>query len=139
MRPNIITASPDMREARETFEFFDRLSSSPRRNANSIIALAEKLISLPVVSQNVDQELLSLDTANSGHVATESNAQSTPRRKRGRPMKIPEELKRRALSAQGNKARAQIIYQTPHPTSKQKKNVSAILGHYVRTHPASGS
>ena len=55
-----------------------------------------------------------------------------PHRKRGRPTKIPDEVKQKALNVQGEKARAQILYQTKYPTSQQKKNVHAILKHFTR-------
>ena len=48
-------------------------------------------------------------------------------------MTIPEERKRRALAIQGGKARAQILCATRYPTPQQKKNVSSILKHYLKT------
>jgi hypothetical protein len=60
----------------------------------------------------------------------EGNVASRPRRKPGRPTKIPDELKQRALAAQGGRARAQILYVTNYPTPQQVKNVSSILRHY---------
>jgi hypothetical protein len=53
-----------------------------------------------------------------------------PRKKRGRPSKIPDELKLRALSVKGGKARAQILYCTSYPTPQQVKNVPTILRHF---------
>jgi hypothetical protein len=55
-------------------------------------------------------------------------------RKRGRPTKISDELKKKALAAKGGKARAQILYGTNYPTSQQIKNVPSILKHYIRKH-----
>lgn len=54
-----------------------------------------------------------------------------PQRKRGRPAKISDELKERALAAKGGKARAQILYGTNYPTPQQIKNVPSILKHYT--------
>jgi hypothetical protein len=65
------------------------------------------------------------------------NGDTAPRKKRGRPTVIPDDLKRKALSVKGGKARAQIIYGTKYPTPQQKKNVSAILRHFQSTHSAS--
>jgi hypothetical protein len=56
---------------------------------------------------------------------------ATPRKKRGRPSKISDELKLRALAAHGAKTRAQILYGCQYPTNQQKKNVSAILKHFL--------
>jgi hypothetical protein len=53
-----------------------------------------------------------------------------PRKKRGRPTKIPDELKRRALAVQGTTARAQILYGCQYPTTEQQRNVSGILKHF---------
>jgi hypothetical protein len=57
MRPHIITLSPDMREARENFEFFDLLASSCVRNFEAITAMAEKLIGPGLIHQNNDRPL----------------------------------------------------------------------------------
>ena len=64
---------------------------------------------------------------------SKDNGEPSPRKKRGRPTEIPEERKRRALSVQGGKARAQILYDTRYPTSQQIKNVQSILRHFQRT------
>jgi hypothetical protein len=64
-------------------------------------------------------------------------ASCPPRKKRGRPTEIPEERKRKALSVQGGKARAQILYDTNYPTAQQIKNVAAILRHFGNTHKKS--
>jgi hypothetical protein len=61
---------------------------------------------------------------------TEVHVEPTPRKKRGRPTEIPDDLKRRALTARGGKARAQILYRTKYPTAQQVKNVWSILRHY---------
>jgi hypothetical protein len=61
----------------------------------------------------------------------EGSVDSRPKRKRGRP-EIPAELKQGALAVQGGKARAQILYQTKHPTPQQVKNVSSILRYYLK-------
>ena|ERR1039457_6998283 len=122
MRPHIITVAPDTREARENLDFFDALASSPARNAEVIIAFAQKLASVPSGAQ----------------VSERPKHEKTPGSKRGRPA-IPEELKRKALSAPTGKARAQILYQTSHPTAQQVKSVSTILRHFRRTHQSSGS
>jgi hypothetical protein len=53
-----------------------------------------------------------------------------PRKKRGRPTKIPDELKQRALAVQGTKKRAQILYGCQYPTTEQQRNVSGILKHF---------
>jgi hypothetical protein len=55
---------------------------------------------------------------------------ATPRKKRGRPTKISDERKQRALAVRGVRARAQILYGCKYPTSQQKKNVFAILKNY---------
>jgi hypothetical protein len=57
MRASFITLSPDLREARENFEFFDRLCSSSVRNVEAIIALTVKLIGSEFVAEH-DQRLL---------------------------------------------------------------------------------
>lgn len=57
MRPHIITLSPDMREARDNLEFFDRLASSPVRNTETIIALVAKLIEPRIIVQNIARRL----------------------------------------------------------------------------------
>jgi hypothetical protein len=59
-----------------------------------------------------------------------SDMDARPRKKRGRPTKISDERKQRALAVQGVKARAQILYGCKYPTSQQKKNVFAILKNY---------
>ena len=174
MRPHFITLPRDMQEARENYKFLDWLSSSPVRNAEAIISLAERLISFadgaqyaeqsnaqeahsqssgggltqqgfevgpsdaPAVANQRDVPVTS-DSACSNREATESNVQSTPTRKRGRPKKIPDELKLKALNAKGGKARAQILYQTTHPTVQQVKNVPSIINNFKRTHQSSGS
>ena len=53
-----------------------------------------------------------------------------PRRHRGRPQKIADALKERALLAKGGTARARILYETKYPTPQQVKNVSSILKHH---------
>jgi hypothetical protein len=60
----------------------------------------------------------------------QTDIDARPRKKRGRPAKISDELKRRALAVQGAKARAEILYGCKYPTSQQKKNVHAILKHF---------
>jgi hypothetical protein len=55
-------------------------------------------------------------------------------RKRGRPSKIPDERKQRALAAKGNKERAMILYGTTYPTPQQVKNVYSILKNYQKSH-----
>jgi hypothetical protein len=62
----------------------------------------------------------------------EGNVALRPQTKRGRPTKIPDERKQRALAVQGGKARAQILYAIKYPTAQQVKNVSSILKHYRR-------
>jgi hypothetical protein len=57
---------------------------------------------------------------------------SLSRKKRGRPTTISDDKKQKALSVQGGKARAQILYGVSYPTSQQVKNVSSILRHYIR-------
>jgi hypothetical protein len=54
------------------------------------------------------------------------------RNKRGRPTKISDERKIRALAVTGGKARAQILYNTPYPTNRQVRNVSSILKHFQK-------
>ena len=56
------------------------------------------------------------------------------KKKRGRPTKIADELKAKALEVQGGTARAKILYQTSYPTPQQVKNVPAVLRHFERTH-----
>jgi hypothetical protein len=57
-------------------------------------------------------------------------------KKRGRPQKISNEQKRKALKVPGGKERAKILYETLYPTAQQIKNVSTILRHYSRKrHP----
>jgi hypothetical protein len=56
------------------------------------------------------------------------------RNKRGRPALIPADRKLKALSVQGGKARAQILYNTKYPTPQQIKNVRSILRHFEQTH-----
>jgi hypothetical protein len=53
-----------------------------------------------------------------------------PRKKRGRPMEIPDELKQRALLAKSGRERAKILYRTPYPTAQQVKNVPTILKYF---------
>jgi hypothetical protein len=60
------------------------------------------------------------------------NVEPTVRKKRGRPVQIPDERKERALAVKGGKERAKIIYNTRYPTAQQKKNVSAILKNFSR-------
>lgn len=57
-----------------------------------------------------------------------------PRRRRGRPIEISDELKQKALAVKGGKARAQILYGIRYPTPQQVKNVSSILKHYLGKH-----
>ena len=167
MRPDIVTLARDAQEARGNLEFFDCLLSSPIRNAEVIIALAEKLLSLAVCAQNAEQskvqearsksfggglgeprfEVAPSDapaeatrravpvtsySAGSSRETTESNAQSTQRRKRGRPTKIPTELKMKALTVHGGKARAKILFDTDRPTDRQVKDVSKILTYFTQ-------
>jgi len=49
-----------------------------------------------------------------------------PRKGRGRPNRIPDERKVRALAVEGITNRAQILYQTRYPTPQQKKNVRIL-------------
>jgi hypothetical protein len=63
---------------------------------------------------------------------TDGNVSSAFKKKRGRPPKIPDELKQQALGVSGGKARAQILYRTNYPTPQQVKNVSSILRHHRR-------
>ena len=69
--------------------------------------------------------------------STEQDQKPTLKRRPGRPTQISDDRKRRALSAKGGKARAQIIYDTKYPTAQQIKNVPSILRHYQRTHQES--
>lgn len=65
----------------------------------------------------------------------EAPATSLPaKRKRGRPIKISDSLKRRALEMKDatNKTRAQILYETGYPSLQQVKNVPSILRHFKR-------
>jgi hypothetical protein len=55
----------------------------------------------------------------------------TPK-KRGRPTRIPAELKLKALQVKGGTARAQILYETNYPTAQQIKNVPSILKHFLK-------
>jgi hypothetical protein len=66
--------------------------------------------------------------------SSEGNADSRPKRTRGRPTEIPDELKRKALAVKGGKTRAQILYGIRYPTPQQVKNVSSILKHYLGKH-----
>jgi hypothetical protein len=56
------------------------------------------------------------------------------KKKRGRPVTIPQVAKARALAAKQNgatgKAIAQILYNTPYPTAQQVKNQFTILSYY---------
>lgn len=56
-----------------------------------------------------------------------------PRRKRGRPQKISDDLKEKALGVEGARQRAQILYQKNYPTPQEIKNVYSIL-RYHRAH-----
>ncbi|MEP7354190.1 MAG: hypothetical protein ABI824_13250 [Acidobacteriota bacterium] len=56
-------------------------------------------------------------------------------KKRGRPSKMSDDLKREALKQKGNRPRACILYGTKFPTPQQVKNVSTILRHFRTTHP----
>jgi hypothetical protein len=64
---------------------------------------------------------------------TESHVEQAPRKKRGRPTKIPDERKLQASQVRGDKARARILYDTPYPSVQQVKNVPSILRHFART------
>jgi hypothetical protein len=59
-----------------------------------------------------------------------SDIDARPRKKRGRPVKISDELKEKALAVQGTTARARVLYQCQYPTIQQQKNVSGILKNY---------
>ena len=131
--PLIIILARDVREARENSEFFQWLYSSPGRNVEAIIALVQKLVSLVDGTQKAAQA--ASDSERSNHTPTESNEQSTPRRKRGRPSKIPDELKVKALTVQGGKARAKILFQTDRPTDRQVKDASKILSYRQKHQP----
>jgi len=158
----IIHLSLSVREARENLEFFDHLSASVVRNSAVVIALAEKLIGLGFIANSTTpktaiqgrtptgtaiseeengqtQPSASPDNSNGlDQKAAESNFDLKPRKKRGRPAKISDELKERALEAtNSNKERAQILYQTRYPNSQQKKNVSSILRNYRKRRPTS--
>lgn len=91
-----------------------------------------RLVYTPVAPTDASAgaEALLLTPAGPLETAAEGSDASPPRRKRGRPTEIPDERKRRALDAQGGKARAQILYATKYPTPQQVKNVSSILNHY---------
>lgn len=79
--------------------------------------------------QKASEPLASCDAARSATPGKLSPLE-TKCRKPGRPTQISDELKMKALSVQGNNARAQILYGTKYPTPQQKKNVWAILRHF---------
>jgi hypothetical protein len=146
MRPHLVTLSPDVRQAMEYLEFFDHLSSSLVTNVQVIIALALKLPSPEFMIQTVDESSIPADrlALEFTHHPTpggsaQSEVQSMPKRRRGRPTKIPDELKRKALDVQGGKARAQILYQTNHPSPQQVKNTPTILRAFKRKSQSSDS
>jgi hypothetical protein len=83
---------------------------------------------------NRSQQACNLNSRNSDNVS-EKLALQSGRRKRGRPQKISEELKRKALEVDGGTARARILYGCKHPTSQQIKNVYSILRYYRKNLP----
>jgi hypothetical protein len=74
------------------------------------------------------------DPDDAGQSSGGLSLESRPKRNRGRPAKIPDELKKRALAVKGGKARAQILYKTKYPSPQQVKNVHSILRHYNKKH-----
>jgi hypothetical protein len=68
--------------------------------------------------------------------------QTATKGEKGRPAKIPSSRKAsaRARKEAGatNRECAQILYDTPHPTNQQVKNVSTILRHYDKTLKSQG-
>jgi len=87
--------------------------------------------------QSVSQSVVGVSESASNLVEqvdrNKGDVKSTPRKKRGRPTKIPDESKLEALRVRGDKARARILYRTSYPTQQQVKNVPAILRHFRQT------
>jgi hypothetical protein len=80
-----------------------------------------------------EEKSLSSIPDQAAHMVAPLRAEIVPeKRKRGRPIQISDELKRKALGLQNatNKSRAKVLYQTAYPTSQQVKNVPAILRHF---------
>jgi hypothetical protein len=102
-------------------ELFEYWKTNPP--THELLATAMKVLGVPDRTGGIQQPT----TPDNGEPAP------NPRRHRGRPQKIADALKERALVAQGGKARARILYETRYPTPQQVKNVSSILKHYQRT------
>jgi hypothetical protein len=83
-------------------------------------------------SEPVISEAAAEDLVQPTGVVDQSDVQPAPRRARGRPAKISDELKERALQVKGGRERAKILYQTLYPNPQQVKNVGAILRHFNR-------
>lgn len=66
MRPHIITLARNIREARENFDFFERLSSSPVRNGDAIIALVVRLIGPGPLPTEIEQSAREDDVSPAG-------------------------------------------------------------------------
>jgi hypothetical protein len=116
----------------------DLLTLTPRLDWEAIFIGDEEFPMVAVV-ENLNQYLptrpspqLYSSTAEKQHPA-ETSAPAA-RAKRGRPSKIPDDLKEEALQAKdsgkSNKHCAAIIYQVRYPTLQQAKNASTILREY---------
>jgi hypothetical protein len=140
-RPYIITLAASTQEAKTNIELMDMFSASPAQNIESLIALFSKVLSTD--ARDASEHASSDRSASKPHHATTSefgkgsqNVGSEAPKRRGRPLRIPLELKRKAAEIVGtNRDRAKILYQTDYPNGQQVKNVPTVLRKYRRRPP----
>jgi hypothetical protein len=98
----------------------DRVATTDRVHATGLSKIAAP----------AEAEQLQPDIDEAAKAESKLNQQ---KKRRGRPTVISDELKLQALSVQGGKARAKILYKTSYPTAQQVKNVSSLLRHFDQT------
>jgi hypothetical protein len=107
----------------------------PKYRSDILARLMEDLPNIAKEASEVNRRRYLGDWATGEAGGIANDGQPKPRKKRGRPAEISDELKKEALGAKGGAARAKILYQTRYPTPQQVKNVPSILRHYQRSHP----
>jgi hypothetical protein len=92
------------------------------------------LVAIPIGSDgSTDSRFGDAGTNEAARRQEPAASRSFSRKRRGRPAKIADALKEKALSVIGGTARARVLYQTRYPSAQQVKNVSTILRYYKKS------
>ena len=146
MLAQVITLAADFREARDAAELVCMFSQSPIQYGEALKALVLRILSTfekVAASESLQPIRCHSIAAEDQRCEGPPNREPRPlaivpdpmlRRTRGRPSKISDERKKKALNTVGNRNRAKILYGVTFPSPQQVKNVPAILRHYRRTH-----